>query len=166
MPFVNADILAKQLAPNEPELHSYEAAKIAEKMRLQMLQDGNSFCFETVFSHPSKIDFVAHAKALGYQVVLVFIHLNEVAINHARVSQRVEEGGHFVPASKVRARVPRTLKNVRRVLPLCDLVYLLDNSSAIKPFKQVAVLDAGSLTTKQSPLPQWAQGLLIDYLPK
>lgn len=77
MPFVNADVLAKQLYPDHPEQHSYEAARIAEAIRLRLLQDGRTFCFETVFSHPSKIDFVASAKALGYEIVLVFIHLEQ-----------------------------------------------------------------------------------------
>ncbi len=102
LPFVNADILAKQLYPNQPEQHSYEAAKIAETMRMQLLQQGRTFCFETVFSHPSKIDFVAQAKVMGYQIVLVFIHLDLVSLNQARVAQRVSEGGHDVPEDKVR----------------------------------------------------------------
>jgi len=53
LPFVNADSLAKQLYPEQPEQHSYEASKIAEAMRTKLLQQGRTFCFETVFSHPS-----------------------------------------------------------------------------------------------------------------
>ena len=49
--------------------------------------------FETVFSHPSKIDFLAQAKSLGYEVVLVYIHLTNDELNQARVAQRVSEGG-------------------------------------------------------------------------
>ena len=61
--FVNADILARHLFPDAPEAHSYTAAKVAEEMRNRLLEEGRSFCFETVFSHPSKIDFLARAKA-------------------------------------------------------------------------------------------------------
>ena len=106
IPFVNADSLAKQLYPDQPEQHSYEAAKIAETMRIQLLQQGRTFCFETVFSHPSKIDFVAKAKALGYEIVLVFIHLGLVSLNQARIAQRVNKGGHHVPEDKVSSRIP------------------------------------------------------------
>lgn len=164
MPFVNADILAKELFPEHPEQYSYEAAKLAEQIRLQLLKDGRTFCFETVFSHPSKIDFVAQAKALGYEIVLVFIHLDNTALNNARVSQRVAEGGHNVPEDKVSERIPRTLKNIGQVLPLCDCVYLLDNSRSDNPFKQIAVLGGGVVTAKDFPLPQWAKSLLMDYL--
>ena len=30
-------------------------------------------------------EFVAQAKALGYEVILVFIHLEELALNQARI---------------------------------------------------------------------------------
>ena len=70
IPFVNADQVAKELFPDAPEAHSYMAARVAAEMRETLLKQGRSFCFETVFSHVSKIDFVAQAKALGYEVVL------------------------------------------------------------------------------------------------
>ena len=70
IPVVNADILAKQLYPLAPEAHSYDVVMIAAQLRSQLLLQGRSFCFETVFSHPSKIDFVGQAKALGAVAVL------------------------------------------------------------------------------------------------
>ena len=164
IPFVNADVLAKELFPDQPEQHSYEAAKLAEQLRLQLLKEGRTFCFETVFSHPSKIDFVAQAKALGYEIVLVFIHLDQISLNNARVSQRVEEGGHFVPEIKVAERIPRTLQNVKQVLPLCDHVYLLDNSRSDNPFRQLVELHGGQVVIKQQPLPQRAEDLAAEAL--
>lgn len=160
MPFVNADLLAKQVFPDDPEGNSYEAAQLATQMREQLLIEGANFCFETVFSHPSKIDFVAKAKAFGYQVVLVFIHVDNLALNKARISQRVEEGGHFVPDEKVETRIPRTLQNIRSVLPLCDHVRMLDNSSSDDPFKQVVTIKNQTITGHKHPLPDWAKALL------
>lgn len=145
LPFVNADILAKLLYPQAPEAHSYHAAKLAEHLRLQLLRQGRSFCFETVFSHPSKIDFVAQAKTLGYEIILVFIHLGDLALNQARIAQRVREGGHNVPPDKVISRIPRTLKLIKKTLPLCDHVYILDNSRADNPFQQLAVIRDGQI---------------------
>ncbi|WP_426416860.1 AAA family ATPase [Aestuariirhabdus sp. LZHN29] len=160
VPFVNADIIARELYPDAPEAHSYFAAKIAEQRRFALLQEGRSFCFETVFSHPSKIDFVGHAKALGYEVVLVFIHLELSALNNARVSQRVEEGGHHVPPEKVETRIPRVLANIKVAIPLCDQVYLLDNSRADNPFMVVAKLHQGDIESGDVALPDWAHSLL------
>ena len=160
MPFVNADIIAGELYPDAPEAHSYDAAKIAEEIRYGLLREGRSFCFETVFSHPSKIDFVAHAKTLGYQVILVFIHLESAELNKARISQRLESGGHHVPDEKVEQRIPRLLKHIKTVIPLCDQVHVLDNSSAKNPFKPVMVIRDGNIEVQQSTVPGWAEEFL------
>lgn len=164
LPFVNADILAKQIYPEQPEQHSYEAAKIVEAMRTQLLQQGRTFCFETVFSHPSKIDFTAKAKAIGYEIVLVFIHLDLISLNQARVAQRVSDGGHHVPEDKVSSRIPRVLQNIQQALPLCDHSYVLDNSHLDNPFQQIAEIHNGQIILKVDPLPEWAKRLLKDYL--
>lgn len=160
LPFVNADILARQLYPDQPELHSYEAARLAEHQRKQLIKEGISFCFETVFSHPSKIDFIAQAKAHGYEIVLVFIHLQTVNLNQARVYQRVKEGGHNVPEEKVKNRIPRTLNNIQKVLPLCDHVYFLDNSIVDFPFEVLVEIHHGTIKQQQKHLPEWVKNIL------
>ncbi|MEZ4326175.1 MAG: zeta toxin family protein [Polyangiales bacterium] len=160
LPFVNADDIARQLFPDAPEARSYDAARVAEELRLQLVREGRSFCFETVFSHPSKVDFVAHAKSLGYEVVLVLVHVSTVALNQARVSQRVSEGGHAVPDDKVTARIPRVLAHVRDALPLCDQVRVLDNSSLSDPFRPVLTVRAGAVERHVDPLPAWAAALI------
>jgi len=164
LPFINADVLAKELYSQAPEEHSYDAAKLATEMRFKLLHEGRSFCFETVFSHPSKIDFVAQAKALGYQIILVFIHLDTVSLNQARVAQRLSEGGHNVPDEKVASRIPRLLQNIKQTLPLCDQVRILNNSRIDNPFQQVAVIRNGQIIQQEIPLPDWAKDLLEDYL--
>ncbi|SHE23255.1 AAA family ATPase [methanotrophic endosymbiont of Bathymodiolus puteoserpentis (Logatchev)] len=162
--FINVDILAKELYPQAPEEHSYDAAKLATEMRFRLLYEGRSFCFESVFSHPSKIDFVAQAKVLGYQIILVFIHLDTVSLNQARVAQRLSEGGHNVPDEKVANRIPRLLQNIKQTLPLCDQVRILNNSRIDNPFQQVAVILNGQTIHQEIPLPNWVKDLLECYL--
>ena len=120
IPFINADQIAREIYPDDSEGNSYNAAKIAEQMCTEQIQAGNSFCFETVFSHPSKVDFLGRARALGYQIILVLIHLEHTDLNKARISQGVSEGGHNVPDEKVEQRIPRTLAHVKKAIPLCD----------------------------------------------
>ena len=162
--FINADLIAKQIAPENPESNSYKAAAIAAKLRYSMIQKGVSFCFETVFSHPSKIDFVAEAKSLGYEIILIYIHLISTELNLARVSQRVHEGGHNVPEEKVLKRMPRTMVNIHNVLPLVDTAKFYDNSSKNNPFVSIAQLNRGKLDIQNQPLPNWAKEILGDYL--
>ncbi|MCF6301401.1 MAG: zeta toxin family protein [Proteobacteria bacterium] len=166
LPFVNADILAKQLDAKNPESISYKAAKLVAKLRTQLLQAGISFCFETVFSHPSKIDFLAEAKTLGYEIVLVYIHLKNAELNQARVKQRVKLGGHNVPADKIITRLPRTQQYVKQALPLADIAQFYDNSSQQQPFVSIAQLNRRQLFIQKTPLPTWAESMLSHYLEK
>ena len=99
----------------------------------QLLYDGASFCFETVYSHPSKLDFIARAKALGYQIIMVLIHLESAALNQARIARRVSEGGHGVPAEKVISRIPRLLDLVKASLPTWAADLLSEESTGNPP---------------------------------
>ena len=164
MALVNADNIARDMAPDSTEEASYAAAQLAEHLRYDLLNKGVRFCFETVISHPSKIDFIAQAKALGYEVVLVFIHLDNSDLNKARVIQRVSEGGHNVPEEKIESRIPRTLNHIKTALPLADEVYLLDNSRWDMPLRRIAALKAGTPVIYADTLPAWARELLRDYL--
>ena len=156
VPFINADMIAKEYFPDAPEEKSYHAARLAEKLRFDQLAEGSSFCFETVFSHPSKIDFIGQAKALGYNIVLVIIHVNTSSLNLARVAQRIEEGGHSVPAEKVVARIPRMLENVAAAIPLCDDVRVLDNSRLDAPFQKILTIKGDQRIVHVETLPDWA----------
>ncbi len=157
LPFINADLIAKDVFPEDPEGRSRDAARIAESLRLDLLAEGRSFCFETVFSHPSKIDFIARAKALGYQIILVVIHVEFVSLNHARIAQRVIDGGHNVDPQKVLDRIPRMLKHVSAAIPLCDQVRVLDNSRLDDPYKPVLTIRQGVRTLHIDPLPAWSR---------
>ena len=163
-PFINADVLAKTFFPGDPESHSYDAAQLATELRLQLLQEGRSFCFETVFSHPSKTDFVAEAKVLGCEVILVFIHLEISSLNLARVAQRVADGGHSVPEEKVLTRIPRVLRHIKSAIPLCDRVHLLDNSRSDDAFRQVATVINGNARLHAVTPPAWCLATLEDRL--
>ena len=158
--FVNADEIAKEVFPEDPQGNSYNAAQIAATMREDLLSQGRSFCFETVFSHPSKIDFVAKAKALGYCINLVFIHVSEPELNIGRVINRVKEGGHNVPEDKIRTRIPRTLKNVAIAAPLSDNFIVFDNSSFELPYQKVLTIKNGTVTVHVENLPDWCTGFV------
>lgn len=164
MQFVNADLIAADLSNGDTEDLSYVASRVAEQLRNDFLKNGASFCFETVFSHPSKIDFIANAKALGFEVILVFIHLCSDELNQARVAQRVSEGGHGVPVEKIISRIPRTLGHIRTVLPLTDQAQIYDNSSLSEPFMPIAHLAGSQITQQIEALPKWAVELLRGYI--
>jgi predicted ABC-type ATPase len=55
MRFVNADVLADEFA-----MEPYEAARLADALRRELLKSGESFVFDTVFSDPvgDKVGFL------------------------------------------------------------------------------------------------------------
>ena len=158
--FVNADLIAGEINPDSPETVSYEAANAAANIREAMLDQGVSFCFETVFSHPSKIEFIKQAKNKNYDTVLVYIHLIDPGLNDARVHQRTMEGGHNVPVEKIRSRIPRTMTHIRQALSLVNQAWILDNSWERNRFKQIAVMKNGRYEFKVEPVPEWLNKIL------
>ena len=53
-PFLNADNLAREVWPDAPDEHAYDAGRQTARQREQLIAQGKSFITETVFSHPSK----------------------------------------------------------------------------------------------------------------
>ena len=155
LPFVNADRIAQRLSPDAPELAIYDAARTADELRHRYLDERTTFCAETVFSHPSKVDFIRDAKRCGYEINLVYIHLPK-DLHIARVTQRVSEGGHAVPVHKIVARVIRLRHRVKEALPLCDSATFYDNSDFDRPFDLVLTVRGGLVVPHQTPLPSWA----------
>src|SRR5208282_5621108 len=92
--FVNADLLAREL-----NLDPYAAAKMADALRRELVNQRESFVFETVFSDPvgDKLSFLKTTAQLGYAVVLCFIGIADAKASQERVAMRVSQGGHDVP---------------------------------------------------------------------
>ncbi len=154
--FINADLIAKELAPLRPEMVSYEAAQIAKQIRLDFLHEKISFCFETVFSHSSKLEFVQQARTIGYEIIMVFIHLDDVQLNIARITQCVAEGGHHVPEDKVASCLRRLVKNVKAATPSVDRLVVLDNSHRDNAFNRQLEYMNGELNFQTENLKSWA----------
>jgi predicted ABC-type ATPase len=147
--FVNADLIARQRWPEDPESHSYEAARIAEATRSTLIEGGRQFIAETVFSHPSKVALIDQAQEAGYFVALHVLMLPEhVAV--ARVAARVERGGHSVPENKIRERYQRLWPLVEVAAAKAQSAAFWDNSTLDGP-DLVAELASGQLLAR----PKW-----------
>ena len=140
-PVVNADEIAKHRWPGAAVEHAYEAARIAADTRAKLIELGESFTAETVFSHPSKLDLIDAAHAAGYTVMLhVVLIPEELAVE--RVRYRVLAGGHQVPEDKIRQRY-RRLWDLAVIAALrADATSFYDNSTRRGP-RIVAQLNAG-----------------------
>jgi predicted ABC-type ATPase len=105
---------------------------IADFLRKKLLAAGKKFSFETVFSHPSKLDIMREAKANGYKVYLYFVSTSSPEINKERVALRVKKGGHNVPIKKIEDRYYRSLNLLYDAAQLTYQTYFFDNSGKDK----------------------------------
>ena len=127
--YINPDQVAQDRFGdwNSPEA-VLRAARYCEEQREACLRQGQSLIFETVLSTDSKVDFIRRAHEAGYFIRIFFVSTAHPAINAARIAQRVMEGGHDVPISKIISRYQKSILNCKRVAAIADRVYIYDNS--------------------------------------
>jgi predicted ABC-type ATPase len=155
--FINADVLALEL-----DMESYAAARVAGSLRSALVEQGESFMFETVFSDPvgDKLEFLKDAASRGYTVILCFIGISGPEVSEQRVAMRVSQGGHDVPSDKLITRFPRTLANLQSAIRELPHVWIFDNDDLREPFRKVAVYEQGRRVFEEKPTPKWLRIIL------
>ncbi len=129
MDYINADEIKKNLKCSD-----LEAAQLAELQRESHIEKMSEFCFETVLSTERNLKLLKKAKEKGYFIRCYYILTADPMINVWRVKSRVEAGGHDVPEEKIVARYDRALALVKKLLPICDICHIYDNSGKT-PFR-------------------------------
>lgn len=134
LPFVNADLIARDRFPGDELARAYDAAEIAARARQALIDARLDFCTETVFSHASKLELVTTATAAGYDVVLHVVMI-PLHLSAGRVTARVAAGGHDVPVDKLTSRYQRLWPLVAAAVPHCHRTVFWDNASDNGPFE-------------------------------
>lgn len=129
--FVNADLIAQGLAPFGPGAAAIKAGKLVLQQIHEYAKRGVDFAFETNLSGKSYISLLTNLKKKGYTLYLFFLWIPSSELAIARIKERVQEGGHHVPAEDVRRRFARGINNFFNLYePLLDYWMLFDNSKA------------------------------------
>lgn len=140
---------------------SYLSALIADFIREKMVQKKNSFTFETVMSHQSKVTFFRKAKNKNYRCYLYYVCTDDYLINLNRINNRVEKGGHNVDMNKTRERYFRSLQLLIKAIKISNRAFLFDNS---KENIQIAEITEGKdLVIKTDNLPHWFTEYVLKY---
>lgn len=118
--------------PITPETSGYFSVLLAQTIATNLRQDWLgyklSLTYESVMSHESHLDFIDDATRAGFEPYLYYICTSEPELHKVRVAQRVEQGGHDVPADKIVSRYKRSLRLLERMARKCKRAYFFDNS--------------------------------------
>lgn len=133
---------------------------LADYLRKKLLREKNKFSFETVFSHPSKVEFMRDAAAAGYKVYLYFISTEHPDINNYRIGVRVKQRGHYVPPDVVEKRYYRSLDLLFEAAQTAYQCFFFDNSKEgenFKPFAHFKIVNGEKKWDEidRSIVPQW-----------
>jgi len=134
------------------ELNSYIASFVASYLSEKLIESKQSFCYETVLSHPSKLNLLKQANQKGYKTYLYFVFTDNWHLNVERVKLRVKQGGHDVSTQKIEPRYFRSLKLVSKASALSDTAFLIDNS---KNFELMAEVKNGKNIYTAPYYPKW-----------
>lgn len=149
--FINADEIAKGLAPLHPASVALSASKLMLKRFHELIESNENFAFETTGSAKNYIRHLKHAQTIGYTIHLVFLWLSSPELATERVARRVAQGGHDIPVDVIRRRYYAGLKNLSRYyIPLSNTALILDNSIP-EGHKIIAKKELGEKLVIESP---------------
>lgn len=161
LPRVNTDEIVKELGDWKNVTDVMRAGKIAVKRIDEYFSQGISFNQETTLCGHSIFRNMQRAKQQGYVIELFYVGLDSAEIAKERIARRVERGGHGIPDEDVERRYVESLKNLRKVIELCDLVSINDNTETMRRF---AIYRNGQLRLLSRNVPEWFRRIDIEYV--
>lgn len=142
---------------------SYEMAVVADFVRRKLLDTGDTFSCETVFSHTSKLDLMRKANKRGYRCYLYFTSLGKPETSIERVQQRVAVGGHGVPKKKIIERYKRTMNNLLPAMRLAYRSFIFDNSGRDMNLV-MEVTPKKDIVFKSNRIPVWVDEYVLSKM--
>jgi len=130
--FVNADSIASGLSPFNSESVAFEAGRIMLQRIHHLMEEKVDFAFETTLAAKTYMSLIKEAKAINYEITLLYFWLSSPELAKQRVAQRVMKGGHNIPNEIVERRYYRGIHNLFYLyIPVCDNWLIIDNMSAL-----------------------------------
>lgn len=141
--FVNADEIADEISPQEPEREMIRASRLMLERVEQLIERDEDFAVETTLATKSLAGMISRAQHKGYMVGIFYFWLKSPELAIKRVAMRVAAGGHNIPTDTIVRRYRQGMENLRKIyLPLCNYWVLIDNSD-----KQGKWVAEGGLST-------------------
>ena len=150
---VNADDILKEFKGNWKNTSDrFMAGRKAISLIHSYIDEGVSFNQETTLCGATIIKNIQKAKEYGFAIEMHYIGLESSLIAKERVAKRVAMGGHGVSEDDIERRYINSFNAFNKVLPLCDLVAVYDNTTELRRF---AIFKNGKLVRLSHRVPQW-----------
>jgi predicted ABC-type ATPase len=144
--FFNADEIARGLSPLKPSAGAIRAGRLLLEQVDECLRRRETFALESTLSGKTYIRLFQRAFRSGYEIELHYLWLSSPAQAVARVRQRVQLGGHGVPAADIRRRFKRSLVHlIDDYLPLATRWAVWDSRGL--PAKRLAISSRNDIET-------------------
>ncbi|WP_117191288.1 zeta toxin family protein [Rhizobium terrae] len=128
--FVNADEVAREVNPSDPEASSLQAGRLVLLRLGELIATKQSFIYETTLSSHQSVSLLQKVSRAGYQTLLIFVALATPDLHIKRVEQRVSRGGHNIPEHIIRRRYDISFQNLIACLSVSETTMIFDNSAA------------------------------------
>lgn len=165
--YINPDIIAQEKFGDWNSKEAVlQSVKYCEDLREQCLKEKKSLIFETVLSIEDKVDYICRAKKAGFFVRLFFVCTESPIINAGRIAQRVMEGGHDVPITKIISRYQKSILNCCFASKVADRTYIYDNSVDDVEAHLLFRISEGVIVKKYiENIPEWALPISDNEFP-
>ena len=157
---VNTDEIVRSFGNWKNPEDVLKAGKIAVKQIRDAFDAEISFNQETTLCGNSIMRNIEGAKALGYEIEIHYVGVESVEIAKERIAYRVKHGGHGIPDVDVERRYVESFQNLKRVIEMCNLLVLYDNTEA---FNRFAIYKSGELISLSDDVPMWYETFLLDH---
>jgi len=110
MKFINADIIAKELNPEDVNSVSFKSGKIFLRNISEKIETNQSFAIESTLAGSYLIKIIKRLKEKNYKISLIYLFLDNPDISIQRIAVRVRKGGHHISDDYVIRRFYRSKK--------------------------------------------------------
>lgn len=148
------------MTPEDVKRSALTAGREVLKRIAEYLDSGQSFAVETTLADNGPLETMRAARAIGFEVHLIFVALDTPERNIQRVRERVVQGGHDVSDEDIRRRYQRSFANLLAAVRVAHRSSLFDNSGPAH--RIVLQASGGRVTWRADNPPAWISSLHLQ----
>ncbi|MBC8493176.1 MAG: zeta toxin family protein [Candidatus Thioglobus sp.] len=128
--FINADLIATGLSPNNPDLSQFVAGKLMLKKINECIESRENFAIETTLASKNYLKVIDKLKKDNWNIEMLYLYLPSVELSIQRVAERVKNGGHNIKLEDISRRYKRSMSHlINEYFQVIDKITCFDNES-------------------------------------